>query len=116
MLYIWNARQEILYCYIGSIYSVYNYSKFASRIPVAVYAFTILIFTVKAFDVFINKSIYAKMLPLGALVFLISDFVMLVQMFYNLSQAAVDFYDGLNLFLYFPAQLLIANSLSEDYL
>lgn len=84
-------------------------------IPVAVYSLTILIFTVKAFDVFKNKSPYAKMLPIGTVLFILSDFILLVQVFYNLTPDAQSYCAVLNLTLYFPAQLLIANSLSKTY-
>lgn len=91
--------------------------KFASfTIPVAVYSFTILIFTVKAFGVFKNNNIYAKMLSIGALLFIFSDFDLLIKVFYQLTPGLKLFYSMLNPLLYFPAQLLIANSLSKDFL
>lgn len=90
--------------------------KFESfTIPVAVYSFTILIFTVKSFGVFKNKSIYAKMLPIGALLFILSDFDLLIKVFYQLTPGFKQFYSMLNAILYFPGQLLIANSLSNDF-
>lgn len=91
--------------------------KFESfTIPVAVYSFTILIFTVKSFGVFRNKSVYAKMLSIGALLFILSDFDLLIKVFYQLSPNVKLFYEMTNPILYFPAQLLIANSLSKDFL
>lgn len=90
--------------------------KFESfTIPVAVYSFTILIFTVKSFGVFRNKSVYAKMLSIGALLFILSDFDLLIKVFYQLSPNVKLFYEMTNPILYFPAQLLIANSLSKDF-
>lgn len=91
--------------------------KFESfTIPVAVYSFTILIFTVKSFGVFKNKNVYAKMLSIGAFLFILSDFDLLIEVFYQLTPGVRQFYSILNAILYFPAQLLIANSLSKDFL
>lgn len=83
-------------------------------IPVAVYSFTILIFTVKAFDFFRKGDNNSLMIPLGTLLFILSDFVLLVKVFYAIPDSLLPFFSILNLVLYFPAQLLIANGLSKD--
>lgn len=85
-------------------------------VPVAIYALTILCFAVKAFDVFGHTSVNAKLFSIGALLFLLSDMVQLVERFYALSPAALTVCDSLDLLLYFPAQALIAVSISEDFL
>lgn len=84
-------------------------------IPVAVYSFTILIFTVKAFDFFKKDDINSLMIPLGSLLFILSDFVLLIKAFYAVPDSLIPFFSILNLVLYFPAQLLIANGLSKDF-
>lgn len=88
----------------------------AMRIPAAVYSMGILLFTVKAFGGFSIKSKYTKQLAIGSLLFIVSDFDLLIASFAVLSPTVKTILLVLNGALYFPGQALIANSLSEDFL
>lgn len=112
--YIVTFSTYIPYIIIINLLPGFKFESFT--IPVAVYSFTILIFTVKAFGVFRNKSIYAKMLSIGALLFILSDFDLLVKVFYDFSPVTKNYLSMINAITYFPAQLLIANSLSKNFL
>ena len=83
--------------------------------PLMVYLFFLISNTVISAKQFKSESKVTKILHIGMMFFLISDFVLQFKIFTDFSQMAKAWYGILNGIFYFPGQLLIAYSLSKDF-
>ena len=87
-------------------------------VPSVVYMISLVIVVVKSFESFKWNSIEAKLMPIGTLLFGVSDFFLQFWVF-SASWMAVSLTNAIFIFsnfMYYSGQLLVAYSLSKDYI
>lgn len=90
---------------IGSLY-----------IPLMIYVAVILVNVSLSSQYLQKKSVYAKLLFAGMFLFFLSDFELQYSVFGDHNSSLHTFFALLNNFIYYPAQILLALSLGEDFI